>query len=310
MRKQITSSILMVRPANFGYNPETAENNAFQINDTSLSLDEIRLMALNEFDVMVSGLRERGIHVIVVQDTPTPLKTDAVFPNNWISTHSTGELYIYPMFSPNRRNERRVDIVAQLASEYNLKVDDGLLRYEEKGQFLEGTGSMILDRENHLVYACYSQRTNPELLEEFAEKIGYEVVGFHAHDDQGIPYYHTNVIMALGEHVAIICLESIESEDEKEKVVGHLNDTNKTIVDITRHQILQFAGNMLEVLNDSSQSFMVMSSAAYNSLTPSQIKKIEKHDIILHFPLPTIEKYGGGSARCMMAEIYFNASHM
>lgn len=304
MTKQITDSILMVRPANFGYNIETAANNAFQSNDTELSPDMINLRAQVEFDHMVSGLRKRGIHVIVVDDTEEPLKSDAVFPNNWFSTHSDGSLYLFPMFSHNRRKEVRQDILDMLASRYGYVVNKDYLVNTSHNQFLESTGSMILDRENKIIYACYSERTSKDLLEDFGTKVGYQVVGFHAEDSKGTPVYHTNVIMTLAEHIAIICTESIVDQSEKNDVFQSLEATGKKIVNITQQQVLSFAGNMLQVKSRSGISYFVMSTSAFKSLTKSQKQMIENHNMILHFDLSTIEKFGGGSARCMMAEIF------
>lgn len=301
---QITDTILMVRPANFGYNPETAQNNAFQDGSTDLTLREISLRATEEFDVMVAGLRSHGVRVIVVEDTESPRKTDAVFPNNWFSTHAAGQVYIYPMYSPNRRLERRPEIIDQVRQLGYMEVCQDLLAYEEEGQFLEGTGSMILDRPNKLIYACYSERTDELLLQDFADRLGYRPVGFAAVDDEGTPYYHTNVIMALGQKIAILCTESIMNPSEQKSVIDQLSMTGKELIDITREQVLSFAGNMLEVRGRSSKPLMVMSSSAYNSLTDSQINSMTQYNIIFHTPLATIEKFGGGSARCMMAEIF------
>ena len=301
---QCTDTILMVRPANFGFNEETAANNAFQDNHTELTKHEISDLAIREFDGMVDGLRAEGVKVVVIQDTSEPLKTDAVFPNNWMSTHEDGSCLWYPMFSPNRRKERRDDIMSSLSEEYELQTDKELLKYEEKGQFLEGTGSMILDRENKIVYACFSERTDQEVLESFGKKRGYKIVGFDAVDEEGLPYYHTNVIMTLGQKVAIICTEGIVDEAQKAMVLDHLEKTGKTVVAITREQVLAFAGNMLEVIGNDGPSLMVMSTSAYNSLTDDQLNIIKNHNKIVHLPIGTIEKFGGGSARCMMAEIF------
>ncbi len=294
----------MVRPAHFGYNPETADNNVFQNADTNLTAAEIEEAARAEFDQMVQRLKEEGVQVIVIEDTPLPVKTDAVFPNNWISTHHNGDVILYPMFSPNRRLERRADIMEHLSQSYDLSIDESLLKYEEEGLFLEGTGSMILDREHSLIYACYSERTHVPLLEELGKKMNYEVVGFQGVDDNGIPYYHTNVIMTLGQHIAIICTASIEDINERNNVLNHLVRTKKEVVEISREQVLQFAGNMLEVEVADGPPLMVMSRSAYDSLTKDQLYIIKKYNKIVYLPLSTIEKFGGGSARCMMAEIF------
>lgn len=301
---QTTHTLLMVRPANFGFNPETADNNAFQSNETALSREEISAKAQMEFDAMADGLRSHGIEVIVHDDTMTPAKTDAVFPNNWFSTHEDGRLFLYPMYSPNRRLERADDLINQLQESYNYNVDKSLLAAESDALFLEGTGSMILDRVNKVVYACYSERTNPTLLAAYGGHLSYRVCGWTSTDSNGLPYYHTNVIMALGQHVAIICTESIVDKKEKYEVINSLTAGNFEIIEISRDQVLQYAGNMLEVQNQSGDSFMIMSSSAYKSLTIGQLDIIKKYNTILHYDLSTIEHFGGGSARCMMAEIF------
>ena len=303
--QQISDTLLMVRPARFGFNHETAHNNAFQVNDVRLSVQEISEKAVEEFDEFVRRIRSHGIEVIVIQDTSEPPKTDAVFPNNWFSTHSTGEVVLYPMYSEIRRLERREDIIDLLAEHFDSgNIDRSLLRHEEQDKFLEGTGSLILDRVNRLVYACYSDRTHPELLEGFCKAYGFEPVGFHATDDKGMPVYHTNVIMALGEELAIICLESIASEEERKHLTLTLESSGKQVIDISLDQVHKFVGNMLEVRNSSGAKFMLMSQQAFKNLTPGQLSLIEKYDKVIHSPLETIEKYGGGSARCMLAEIF------
>ncbi len=301
---QCTHCVLMVRPANFGFNPETAENNAFQVNDTSLEIDEIKASAIREFDQMVALLSSHGIEVVVVQDSVDPVKTDAVFPNNWFSTHNDGSVITYPMYSPNRRLERRDDILDLLSDQFRIENRISYAHYEDKNMILEGTGSMIIDRPNKLIYACISGRTDLELLEKFAEDIGYGAVAFTALDSDNVPYYHTNVIMAIGEDLAIICSESIENRDEREMVEQRLQTGGKEILRISRDQVLHFCGNMLQVNGKDGAKNMVMSSEAYEHLTPSQKNQIEKYCRIIYSPLPTIEKYGGGSARCMMAEIF------
>ena len=304
MERQYSDTILMIRPANFGFNQETAENNVFQDAHTDLTDAEVKNLAKEEFDNMVKVLRDEGVNILVIDDSEQPLKTDAVFPNNWISTHADGSLYLFPMFSPNRRLERRMDIVDQLAERFKVTLDNSLVRYEKDDLFLEGTGSMILDRPNKIIYACYSERTHQELLNKFSEKIGYEVCSFHAVDDQGIPYYHTNVIMTLGEHVAILCTESIEDIKERNHVLNSLRKSGKQIVEISRDQVLAFAGNMLEIQGKEDANLMVMSEAAYHSLQKDQLYIIKKYNKIVYLPLYNIEHFGGGSARCMIAEIF------
>ena len=301
---QVASTILMVRPANFGFNPETAEDNAFQVDDGSMDPDEVQEAAASEFDAFVDTLRKAGLDIIVVEDSQEPVKTDAIFPNNWFTTHTSGRLIVYPMFARGRRAERRTDVVDMLADNFKVDFDDRYLSFERGNQFLEGTGSMILDRPNRIVYACISERTHQDLLDRWAADHGYDVVAFHACDQEGIPYYHTNVIMTLGTHFALICLESIEDDVERSNLTSSLNRTGKVIVEISRKQVLQFAGNALEVGSVEGNNILVMSESAYKSLTRSQIAILQEFVEILYSPLNIIEKYGGGSARCMMAEIF------
>ncbi len=301
---QITDTILMVRPAAFGFNPETAANNAFQIDDPSLSVQERRQRALAEFDAFVARLREAGIRVIVVEDTAAPVKTDAVFPNNWISTHGNGTLITYPMYSPVRRRERREAIVDQLRKEFQVLDRIHLEENELTDRFLEGTGSLILDREYRIAYACLSERTDEKLLRQFAGQMNYEIVAFTALDGAGQPIYHTNVMMALGETFVVVCLESIRQVGEQDVLLKKFAATKKEVIAISLDQMNAFAGNMLQVRNGQGKTFLVMSQQAYDSLRPDQIETIERHTTILSSPLPTIETYGGGSARCMMAEIF------
>lgn len=301
---QTTSHILMVRPSNFGYNEETAVTNAFQANDGSLSSTEISVRALAEFDAFVEKLRSEGVDVIVVEDTNRPLKPDAVFPNNWVTFHQNGTVVTYPMTAKVRRLERRDDIIRMIQEKFRVEQKLQLQEYEEIDQFLEGTGSMIIDRPNKLVYACLSPRTHHDLLQRFCKLMGYTAVPFHAVDGEGMEIYHTNVMMALGETFVVICLDSVQSEIEEEMLVKKFEATNKEIIEISYEQMMQFAGNMLQVRNDTGETFLVMSGQALDSLDESQISAIRRHTNILASPIPTIETYGGGSARCMMAEIF------
>lgn len=294
----------MVRPAHFGYNAETATNNAFQTNDNSLTTNEIQDRAKKEFDTLVQKLRAKNVNIIVIEDSDTPFKSDAVFPNNWVSFHEDGRVFTYPMFSPIRREERREEILQQVAE--NFKITDRIQMegHEAENLFLEGTGSMLFDRPNQLVYACLSLRTDEGLLDEFCQKSGFKKIAFTAVDGNGVAIYHTNVMMALGENFAVICLESIPNEAEKQEVLKNLAATGKTVIDISLFQMNNFAGNMLQVQNGENSSLLVMSDAAFNSLTKEQISEIEKYTEILHSGIPTIENYGGGSVRCMMAEVF------
>ncbi|KAA3641282.1 MAG: amidinotransferase [Bacteroidetes bacterium] len=301
---QITNNILMVRPANFGFNAETAQNNAFQTNDGSLTPEQISKTAKDEFDNLVKNLRDAGVNVIVIEDTDEPVKSDAVFPNNWISFHADGRIITYPMFSPIRRQERRDDVIESLKEQFDIKDRIQMETAEAQDIFLEGTGSMIFDRPNKIVYACISVRTNPSLLEEFCRLTGYKQVAFGSFDQNGLEIYHTNVMMAVGEDFAVICLDSITDIKERNHVTETLESTGKEIIDISLDQMNAFAGNMLQVKNGQGDTFLVMSETAFNSLTESQINRIKKYTQIIHSPIPVIETYGGGSVRCMMAEVF------
>ncbi len=294
----------MVRPANFGFNEETAESNAFQTSDPSESAGEISRRAVAEFDHFVEQLRGAGVEVIVIQDTAKPVKPDAVFPNNWVSFHEEGMIITYPMYAPVRRLERREDIIKSIQSGFRVEKKVQFEEYENIGQYLEGTGSMILDRPNKLVYACLSPRTELALLKRFCKLTGYELVAFHSVDGQRKEIYHTNVMMALGETFVVICLETVDDEEELALLLDKFAQTHKEVISISLEQMLAFAGNMLQVRNASGETFLVMSEQAYRSLREDQIQQIQKHTNILHSPIDTIEKYGGGSARCMMAEVF------
>lgn len=304
---QTSTTILMVRPANFGFNPETAENNFYQKQDYRSS-DEIRALARSEFDGFVAMLRDQGVNVLAMEDTDNPVKTDSVFPNNWFSTHPDGKLILYPMFSQNRRLERRKDIIEKLMH-LGFKVNEilDLSFFEESNQFLEGTGSMVIDHQTKVIYACYSERTHPVPLDYVAKILGYAVIGFEAAQEiegQISPIYHTNVMMHVGTDLAVVCLDSIPKLADRRKVQESLTKSGKKLIPITAKQKFNFAGNMLEVSNDGDEKFTVMSQAALDSLNVGQIQQIEKYTTIISPSIPTIEKLGGGSARCMMAEIF------
>lgn len=304
MSNQTTSRILMVRPAHFGFNEETAESNAFQTLDKSLHEEEIQQKALQEFDNFVSLLRGNGVDILVFEDTPEPVKPDAVFPNNWVTFHADGTVMTYPMLSKVRRLERRQDMLDDLSASFRISRKIHLEEYEHVGKILEGTGSMILDRKNKLVYACLSPRTSAELLDHFCDLLGYEAVAFHAVDGEGKEIYHTNVMMALGETFVVICMESVPDPVENERLVQKFRETGKDIIEISYDQMMHFAGNMLQVRGQDDQPLLVMSGQAYRSLTQDQVQHIEKHTRILSADIPTIETYGGGSVRCMMAEVF------
>ncbi len=298
---QITNNVFMIRPANFGFNEQTAGNNHFQTKADESQADHIKRQAIVEFDNMVELLKGKGVHVDVFQDTEAPLKPDAVFPNNWISTHADGKIITYPMFSFNRRIERRDDIVEHLKLDFEVNERISLEHNEDEGKILEGTGSMIFDRENKIAYACLSERTDRNLFNMFCQLLGYQPVDFMALDKNGTPIYHTNVMMALGDKFAVICTECIVDAIDKRKVVDILSRTGKTIVDISLEQVNAFSGNMLQ-LKVKGGSVLVMSRTAYNSLTSQQIEVLSDFSEILIPNIDTIEKFGGGSVRCMIAE--------
>ena len=295
----------MVRPANFGYNEQTAENNAFQLYDDSLSDKEIRVKALAEFDAFVECLKNEGVQVIVAEDSASPAKPDAVFPNNWVTFHQEGFVITYPMFAPIRREERSESIIEQVLQQgFNSTARLHFEASEENDQFLEGTGSVIFDHVNKIAYAGLSPRTNDVLLDSLCEKIGYEAVTFRALDAAGQEVYHTNVMMAMGENFVVVCLGCIWDQKERAMLENKFRETGKEIVNISLDQMNAFAGNMLQVKNKDGKLILVMSSTAYESLTPDQITLLEGHTSLLHCPIDTIETYGGGSARCMMAEVF------
>ncbi len=298
--------MLMVRPAQFGFNAETAENNAFQSRDQRLSPSEMREKAIEEFDQFVAQLRAVGIDVLVAHDSSEPAKPDAVFPNNWVSFHQEGHIVTYPMFAPTRRLERSEAVLQtvldagfqQTGSRWHLE------QQEANNRFLEGTGSIIFDHPHRLAYACLSPRTDSALLDQLCDVLGYKAVAFHSVDDHGQAVYHTNVMMALGETFVVICLESVPDQEEKAKLLALFNETGKEVVEISLEQMNAFAGNMLQVRNQEGKTYLIMSETAYQSLSSAQIEQLSSHTQLLHSQLNTIETYGGGSARCMLAEIY------
>lgn len=299
---QTTSRILMVRPSLFGYNEETATNNYFQQKHNQ---EGVANAALKEFDNFVETLRNNGVDVIVVQDTPNPWTPDSIFPNNWFSSHIMGELVLYPMFAENRRAERKPEVLKLLRKKMNHTKLIDLTDWEEKGEFLEGTGSMIFDRDRNIAYACRSPRTSNIVMKDFCAKMGFDAVMFDSYDKNGNLIYHTNVMMEVGTQVAVVCLESIRDEEERKKVVSRLTETGKIIVDITLEQVDCFAGNMLEIKSRSGQPLMVMSDAARQALTKEQLQTISTYNKIVSSDLKTIESNGGGSARCMIAEVFY-----
>ena len=304
--KQSTNTILMIEPIAFYYNAETAKNNYFQEKPDE-SKEAAQHQALREFSNFVDKLRYNGINVITAKDTLNPHTPDSIFPNNWISMHADASVGLYPMFAANRRAERREDILEIL--EQNGFLIENVIDYtsaEEENIFLEGTGSIILDRENRLAYAAISPRTDEELFIEFCEDFEYTPIVFTANqtvNHQRMPIYHTNVMMCVADKYVVICLETLDDKKEKKMVIETIKNSGKEIIAITEDQMHNFAGNMLQV-NNGKENFLVMSQCAFDSLTAEQIQKIETYNQIISSPIPTIEKLGGGSARCMMAEVF------
>lgn len=291
----------MIRPVRFSFNEQTAESNAFQsrTRDTDVQQD-----ALKEFDRFVSTLTENGVDVTVVEDTPDPHTPDAVFPNNWISFHHDGSVFLYPMQAENRRLERRTDVLEVLKEKFEITRINDLSTFENEGKFLEGTGSMVLDRENKIAYACLSPRTDLDVLSSFCLQSGYRPVYFHSEDGNGQEIYHTNVMMCVGTRFVVICLDTIRDQEERDMVVQTIVSSGKVIIEITMEQMGQFAGNMLQVRNRAGEDLLIMSERAYRSLDPEQTARLEKYCRLVWSPLTWIENTGGGSARCMMAEIH------
>jgi len=292
----------MIRPVNFGYNEETAESNAFQNKDKNQQ--EVQEKALAEFNNFVAVLRNHGVDVTVIDDNPEPYTPDSIFPNNWVSFHDDGNVFLYPMQAENRRLERREDIIAELEDNFKVHHIVDLSRYEEENKFLEGTGSMVLDRVNKIAYACLSPRTDKDVLAIFCEQEDYTAVCFDAADEKGKAIYHTNVLMCVGTQFAVICLDSIPNPHEKVVVIEYLKSTQKEIVEITFEQMNQFAGNMLEVKTKNDETLIVLSKSAFKALDDVQIAILEQYGKLVYADIHTIENNGGGSARCMMAEVH------
>ncbi|RXP58562.1 amidinotransferase [Lutibacter sp. HS1-25] len=308
MTQQITNTILMIRPVSFRMNEQTSVNNYYQKVLDSLTPETVQFRALQEFDAFVEKLRAKGVNVIVVNDTKDTDTPDAIFPNNWISFHQNGDVGLYPMFAENRRLERREDILETLEEQgfvINNVVDYSSA--EDEGIFLEGTGSLLLDRVNQKAYCALSPRADEDLFIEFCEDFEYTPVSFVAYqtvNGNRLPIYHTNVMMALAENFAVICLECIDDKSERNNIKAHLKEDGKEIIVINEKQVVNFAGNMLQVLGENNKRYLVMSQAAYQCLNKQQIATIEKYCEIIYSPLDTIEACGGGSARCMMAEVF------
>jgi len=306
--KQTTNSILMIRPVAFRMNEQTAINNYYQKVLDGLSPETVNEKAQHEFDVFVTKLRKVGVNVSVVDDTLEPSTPDSIFPNNWISFHESGDVVLYPMFAENRRSERREDLLDVLEDDgFVIKEIMDYTQAEDDGIFLEGTGSLLLDRENGKAYCALSPRADEELMIEFCEDFEFTPVifeAFHTVNGERKLIYHTNVMMSLGDTFAVICADCIDDKKERKMVLDSLRGDDKDVILITEDQVSNFAGNMLEVKGKNEKRFLVMSESAYKSLTKKQIAQLEAHVEIIHSSLDTIEACGGGSARCMMAEIF------
>jgi len=299
----------MIRPVQFRYNEQTAVNNYYQKILDETNTENAQQKALAEFDTFVEKLQTVGVRVIVIDDTSTPDTPDSIFPNNWVSFHADGTVGLYPMYAENRRLERRNDILEELSNEgFRIKHQIDLSSFETKNKYLEGTGSLVFDRENKIAYAAISERTHPDLIEKFNDQFGFRSVTFTAYQTfqgQRLPIYHTNVMMCMGDGFSVICLDCIDDRTERDQVVTSLTKTDREVVEITENQMAQFAGNMLQIENERGEKLMVMSAVAYGCLQEKQIDKILKYNKqIIHSSLDTIEALGGGSARCMMAEVF------
>ena len=304
--KQNTNDLIMIEPRHFGFNNETAKDNHYQINNDLISKTEIKQKANKEFNALVHKIKEEDISVRVFSDNKKLITTDSVFPNNWISLHQEGKLILYPMFSKNRRKERQnKSIISYLNKNHSIDEIIDLTNWEQKGEFLEGTGSMIFDRKNKICFAAISNRTSNVILKELCDILKYDLITFKAnqsYNDNRVPIYHTNVMMSLGEQFVLICLQCIDNLNERSKIISILKDLKKEIIEISEKQVENFAGNLLQVENKRKKKFIIMSSKAYKCFSKSQKKKLNNHGKIIHSNLDIIEKIGGGSARCMIAE--------
>lgn len=302
---QTTDTVLMIEPIAFGYNAETAENNYFQVEQKG---KDIQSKALAEFKIFVEKLKSKGINVITIKDTIDPHTPDSIFPNNWVSFHKSGKVVLYPMFASNRRVERREDIIESIQNQgFEVAEIDDWSFPETQGHFLEGTGSMIFDHDNKIAYGSVSLRLDENLFREFCSKYDFTPVVFHSFQtvsEKRLPIYHTNVMMCVADKFVVICLDCIDNEAERNNVAETIKNSGKVIIEISEAQMQQFAGNMLQVQNKIGEKFLVMSQTAYQSLNTEQVSNIEKYCEIIYSDLNTIEVNGGGSARCMLAEVF------
>ena len=306
---QLASAVLMIRPARFESNPLTAESNRFQVSQDASPEQQQRSAAI-EFEALGRLLEENGVTVIRIDDTAEPHTPDSIFPNNWVSFHADGTVVLYPMEAANRRTERRQDIIDSLSRDHGFQVSEivDFSSHENEGHYLEGTGSMVLDRVNRVAYACLSSRTHLDVLGEFAQRMDYDIIAFDAVDKDGVAIYHTNVLMNVGESLAVICADTISRPDQREAVLQRLAETGHEIVMLTHEQLKAFAGNMLELRAASGERLIAMSTRARESLKQDQLDIIEKHGTIVDADIHTIEDSAGGSVRCMLAEIHLPQS--
>jgi hypothetical protein len=302
---QSAPSVLMVQPASFGFNQQTAASNAFQQSGNARGRDDAQRLALGEFDGVAKSLDRAGVEVLIAPDTPLPAKPDAIFPNNWVSFHVDGTVTLYPMLAPNRRWERREDVLEQVVREgrFHVARTVDLTHREAEGKYLEGTGSVVLDRTHRVAYASLSPRTDLDVLGEFAQLLDYELVTFETHDAAARPVYHTNVVMAIGTGFAVACGEAVAQPLHRDAVFNKLRAAGRDIVDISLRQMLGFAGNVLE-LKAAGGPVIVLSTTALRSLKPAQRRTLESHADLLAVAIPTIERVGGGGVRCMLAELH------
>ncbi|TAH02113.1 MAG: amidinotransferase [Sphingobacteriales bacterium] len=304
---QCANTILMVRPACFGFNRQTAITNAFQQLPQTIPTAAIQEKALQEFDSMVAQLQQHNINVLVVTDTQEPVKPDAVFPNNWLGTTHSGIITIFPMQAANRRTEKRDDILVALTKKYTVTDVLDWSEFEADGFYLEGTGSMVMDHDNKIIYACLCDRTHKSLLQKYAYYHHYRVMAFTATDESGFPIYHTNVMLSVGQGFAVLAEAAIKNEFERVAVTQLLLATGHIVIPLSTDQLKSFAGNILQVHNTKGESIIVLSKQALQSLTQEQVKKLQQFGKLLPISIPTIEAVGGGGVRCMMAEIFLSA---
>ena len=293
-------TIMMIEPVSFGFNEETAANNYFQRKE---DIDDAQSKALVEFKRFVEHLQSHDIDVLVVQDTLSPLTPDSIFPNNWISIHEEGKMILYPMYAKNRRQERKQTVIDAVKNSVDINEVVDFTHFESNQKYLEGTGSMVLDRKNKIAYACISERTDETLFMTFCKKMNYTPVLFHAHDQRGLMIYHTNVLMCMADRYVVICLDAVYDQAEREQLIEQFTATQKEVINISFHQMDHFCGNMLQVKNKHGEYFLVMSTQAFKHLDADQVKRLEAYQPIIHSDITTIETLGGGSARCMMAEL-------